>query len=59
MRIVHIFDRKIEREVIAACVRKLKILKLMVVRELLKYGGSDMIGLLQQLLAVVWREECV
>ena len=27
--------------------------------ELLKYGGSGMIDLLQQLLAVVWREEFV
>ena len=29
------------------------------VRELLKYGGSGMIDLLQQLFAVVWREEYV
>ena len=56
-------DREIEREEIAVCVRKLKNSKTGgsdgLVGELLKYGGSGMIDLLQQLFAVVWREEVV
>ena len=51
-------DREIEREEIAVCVRKLKKNKTGgsdgLVVELLKYGGSGMIDLLQQLFAVVW-----
>ena len=58
-----VLDREIEREEIAVCVRKLKNNKTGgsdgLVGELLKYGGSGMIDLLQQLFAVVWREEFV
>ena len=45
------------------CVRKLKNNKTggsdTLVGELLKYGGSGMIDLLQQFFGVVWREEHV
>ena len=58
-----VLDREIEREEIAVCVWKLKNNKTGgsdgLVGELLKYGGSGMIDLLQQLFAVVWREEFV
>ena len=57
-----VLDREIEREEIAVCVRKHKNNKTGgsdgLVGELLKYG-SGMIDLLQQLFAVVWREEFV
>ena len=54
-----VLDRKIEREEIAVCVQKLTGGSDGLVRELLKYGWSGTIDLLQQLLAVVWREEFV
>ena len=60
-----VLDREIEREEIAMCVRKLKNNKtggsdgLVIVGELLRYSGSGMIYLLQQLFAVVWQEEFV
>ena len=58
-----VLDREIEREEIAVCVRKLKNNKTGgsdgLVGRLLQYGGSGMIDLLQQLFAVVWREEFV
>ena len=58
-----VLDKEIEREEIAVCVRKLKNNKTGgrdgLVGELLKYGGSGMIDLLQQLFAVAWREEFV
>ena len=58
-----VLDREIEREEIAVCVWKLKNNKTGgsdgLVGELLKYGGSGMIDLLQQLFGVVWREEYV
>ena len=58
-----VLDMEIEREEIAVCVRKLKNNKTGdcdgLVGELLKYGGSGMIDLLQLLFAVVWREEHV
>ena len=56
-------DREIEREEIAVYVWKLTNNKTVgsdgLVGELLKYGGSGMMDLLQQLFAVVWREEYV
>ena len=56
-------DREIEREEIAVYVQKLKNNETGgsdgLVGELLKYGGSGMIDLLQQLFAVVWQEEYV
>ena len=59
----NVFDREIDLEEIAMCVRKLKNNKtggsdgLLV--ELLKYGGSGMVELLQQLFTVIWREKLV
>ena len=54
-------DREIESEEIAVCVQKLKNNNTggsdRLVGELLKCGASGMIGLLQQLFAVVWREK--
>ena len=53
-------DRKIEREEIAQCVKKLKTGGCDgIVGELLKYGGSGMVCLLEQLLSAIWREELV
>ena len=57
-------DRQIDREEIAQCVKKLKNNKTRgcdgIVGELLiKYGGSGMVCVLEQLFSVVWREELV
>ena len=57
-------DRQIDREeIIAQCVKKQKNNKTGecdgIVGELLKYGGSGMVCLLEQLFSVVWREELV
>ena len=56
-------DRQIDREEIAQCVKKLKNNKTGgcdgIVGELLKYGGSGMVCLLEQLFSVIWREELV
>ena len=53
-----VLDREIEREEIAVCVWKLKNNKTGgsdgLVGKLLKYSGSGMIDLLQQLFAVAW-----
>ena len=54
---IRVLDRETEREEIVVCVRKLKNNKTGgsdgLVGELLKYGGSGMIDLFQQLFAVV------
>ena len=59
----NVLDREIKSEEIPVCVRKLKNNKTGgidgLVGELLKYGGSGMIDLLQPLFTVVWREEFV
>ena len=56
-------ERQIDREEIAQCVKKLKNNKTGgrdgIVGELLKYGGSGMVCLLEQLFSVVWCEELV
>ena len=56
-------DRQIDREEIAQCFKKLKNNKTGgcdgIVGELLKYGSSGMVCLLEQLFSVVWREELV
>ena len=56
-------DRQIDREEIAQCVKKLKNNKTGgcdgIVGELLKYGGSGMVCLLEQLFSVIWCEELV
>ena len=56
-------DRQIDREEIAQCVKNLKNNKTGgcdgIVGELLKYGSSGMVCLLEQLFSVVWREELV
>ena len=56
-------DRQIDREEIAQCVKKLNNNKTGgcdgIVGELLKYGGSGMVCLLEQLFSVIWREELV
>ena len=56
-------DKEIEKGEIAKCVRKLKNNKTGgsdgIVGELLKYGGSGMVDLLEQLLSVIWQEEIV
>ena len=53
-------DKKIEKGEIAKCVRKLKNNKTggsyRRVGELLKYGGSGMVDLLEQLFSVIWQE---
>ena len=54
-------EREIDLEEIALCVRKLKNNKTGgsdgLVGELLKYGGSGMVELLQQLFTVIWCED--
>ena len=59
----NVLDREIDLEEMALCVRKLKNNKTGgsdgLVGELLKYGGSGMVELLQQLFTVIWREEFV
>ena len=56
-------DKEIEKGDIAKCVRKLKNNNTGssdgIVGELLKYGGSGMVDLLEQLFSVVWQEEIV
>ena len=56
-------DRQIDREEIAQCIKKLRNNKPGVcdgiVGELLKYGGSGMVCLLEQLFSVIRREELV
>ena len=56
-------DRQIDREEIAQCVKKRKNNKTGgcdgIVGELLKYGGSGMVCLLEQLFSVIWHEELV
>ena len=56
-------DRGIEKEDIAKCIWKLKNNKTGcsdgLVGELLKYGGSGMVYLLEHLFRVVWQEEVV
>ena len=56
-------DRQMNREEIAQCVKKLKNNKTGrcdgIVWELLKYGGSGMVCLLEQLFSVIWCEELV
>ena len=59
----NILDREIDSAEISRCLRKLKNNKTGgsdgLVGELLKYGGSGMVDLLQQLFSVIWREEIV
>ena len=56
-------DKEIEKGEIVKCIRKLKNNKTRgsdgLVGELLKYGGSGMVYLLEQLFSVIWREETV
>ena len=56
-------DKEIEKGEIVECIRKLKNNKTGgsdgIVGELLKYGGSGTIFLLEQLFSVIWREEAV
>ena len=53
-------DKEIEKGEIAKCVRKLKTGSSDgIVGELLKYGGSGMVDLLEQLFSVIWQEEIV
>ena len=56
-------DIVIEKDEIVKCIRKLKNNKTGgsdgLVGELLKYGGSGMVCLLEQLFSVVWHEETV
>ena len=58
-----ILDKEIEKGEIAKCVRKLKNNKTGgsdgIVGELLKYGGSVMVDLLEQVFSVIWQEEIV
>ena len=56
-------DKEVEKGEIAKCVRKLKNSKTGgsdgIMGELLKYGGSGMVDLLEQLFSVIWQEEIV
>ena len=56
-------DKEVEKGEFAKCVRKLKNNKTGgsdgIVGELLKYGGSGMVDLLEQLFSVIWQEEIV
>ena len=56
-------DKEIEKGEIAKCVRKLKNNNIGgsdgTVGELLKYDGSGMVDLLEQLFSVIWQEEIV
>ena len=55
--------KEIEKGEIAKCLRTLKNSKTGssdgIVGELLKYGGSGMVDLLEQLFSVIWQEEIV
>ena len=54
-------DKEIEKGEIAKCVRKLKNNDTGgsdgIVGKFLKYGGSRMVDLLEQLFSVIWQEE--
>ena len=55
-------DLEIEKGEIVKCIRKLKTGEIRsdgLVGELLKYGGSGMVYLLEQLFLVIWSEETV
>ena len=56
-------DKEIEKGEITKCVRKLKNNKTGgsdgIVGELLKYGGSGMVDLLEHLFSVIWQEDIV
>ena len=56
-------DKEIEKGEIAKCIRKFKNNKTGgsdgIVGKLLKYGGSGMVHLLEQLFSVIWQEEIV
>ena len=58
-----LLDKEIEKGEIAKCLRNLKNSKTGgsdgIVGELLKYGGSGMVDLLEQLFSGIWREEIV
>ena len=58
-----LLDKEIEKGEIAKCLRNLKNSKTGgsdgIVGELLKYGGSGMVDLLEQLFSVIWQEEIV
>ena len=58
-----LLDKEIEKGEIAKCLRNLKNSKTGgsdgLVGELLKYGGSGMEDLLEQLFSVIWQEEIV
>ena len=62
-RVYRLYDKEIEKGEIAKCVRKLKNNKTGgsdgIVGELLKYDGSGMVDLLEQLFSVIWQEEIV
>ena len=58
-----VLGKEIEKGEIAKCLRNLKNSKTggsdRIVGELLKYGGSGMVDLLEQLFSVIWQEEIV
>ena len=58
-----LLDKEIEKGEIAKCLSNLKNSKTGgsdgIVGELLKYGGSGMVDLLEQLFSVIWQEEIV
>ena len=58
-----LLDKEIEKGEIAKCLRNLKNSKTGgsdgIVDELLKYGGSGMVNLLEQLFSFIWQEEIV
>ena len=58
-----LLNKEIEKGEIAKCLRNLKNSKTGgsdgIVGELLKYGGSGMVNLLEQLFSVIWQEEIV
>ena len=58
-----LLDKEIEKGEIAKCLRNLKNSKTGgsdgIVGELLKYGGSGMVDLLEQLFSVIWQDEIV
>ena len=58
-----LLDKEIEMGEVAKCLRNLKNSKTVgsdgIVGELLKYGGSGMVDLLEQLFSVIWQEEIV
>ena len=58
-----LLDKEKEKGEIAKCLRNLKNSKTGgsdgIVGELIKYGGSGMVHLLEQLCSVIWQEEIV